>query len=273
MVPYINQSPTNCDGRRQYIDADRRPQEVRFSQRKAITNQPLQIIQTSSTMYAILLFSAVLIAIAPSSTLAFTVSLPTRQCQLTAGIRNNHILHFSVDDIESKALAAAEAWDTHVTSFLSTKDATAVEDRLQNRADVSCIRVGGRGSLSSRARFVFTNPELGYDSVSAEAEHCAVVLVKNAKTNSDPWPNILTRIGVDLNSVGDVVVVEGMECYIAVSPAVSKQCVRLLPKEIMGAGVLVSLLDAGTPIPEDGELQEMEVQRLDKRQQKAAQKK
>ena len=203
-----------------------------------------------------------------SSTLAFsTVSLPTRQ----VGIRNNRhdsLLHFSVDDIESKAQVAAEAWDTHVTCFLPTKEAAMVEERLQNRADVACIRVGGRGAASSRARFVFTNPELGIDSVAAEAEHCAVVLVKNAKTSSDPWPNILTRIGVDLDNVGDIVVVEGLGCYIAVSPAVSKQCMRLLPKEIMGTGVLVSLLEPGTLMPKDGELQAMDVQRLDKRQQK-----
>ena len=219
-----------------------------------------------------ILFSAVLTATL-SSTVAFTVSIPTRQAQ---GITNRNgfpVLNFSVDDIEYKALAASEAWDIHVTPFLATKEAGMVEERLQNRADVSCIRVGGRGAESSRSRFVFSNPELGIDAAAAEAEHCAVVLVKNAKTNSDPWPNILSRIGVDLDDVGDVVVVEGAGSYIAVSPSVSKQCVRLLPKEIMGSGVLVSLLESGASIPDEGELQNMEVQRLDRRQQKQAQRK
>jgi RNA-binding protein YlmH len=217
-----------------------------------------------------ILFSAVLTTTL-SFTLAFTVSLPTRQV-VPAGILNRRydvLLHyFSVDDIESKAQTAAEAWDTHVTSFLSTKEADMVEERLQNRADVACFRIGGRGAESSRARFVFTNPELGLDYAAAEAEYCAVVCVKNAKTSSDPWPNILARIGVDLDDVGDIVVVEGLGCYMAVSPAVSKKCVRLLAKEVMGAGVLVNMMEPGTPIPKDGELQDMEVQRLDKRQQK-----
>jgi hypothetical protein len=43
----------------------------------------------------------------------------------TRNRRNDVLLHFSVDDIESKAQSAAEAWDTHVTSFLSTKKRTA----------------------------------------------------------------------------------------------------------------------------------------------------
>ena len=230
-----------------------------------------------------ILFSAVLTATI-SSTVAFTftVLIPTRQARGIQNRRNGFpVLNFSVDDIENKALAASEAWDIHVTPFLATKEAGMVEERLQNRADVSCIRVGGRGAghgdKSSRSRFVFSNPELGIDAAAAEAEHCAVVLVKNAKTNSvnDPWPNILSRIGVDLDDVGDVVVVEGIGagCYIAVSPSVSKQCVRLLPKEIMGSGVLVSLLESGASIPDEGELQDMEVQRLDKRQQKQAQRK
>lgn len=178
-------------------------------------------------------------------------------------------LRFSVDDVESNALAAAEAWDTHVTSFLNGKEADMVEKRLENRADVACFRVGGRSS-SRRARFVLTNPELGLDLATAEAEYCAVLFIANAKTNSnDSWPNVLSRIGVDLKDVGDIVVVEGEGCYMAVSPKVSKQCMRLLPKEIAGTGVLVSLLEADdATIPDDGETQDMDIQRLDKRQQK-----
>jgi hypothetical protein len=73
---------------------------------------------------------------------------------------------------------------------------------------------------------------------------------------------------VDLDNVGDIVVHPQLGCYIVVSPTIAKQCIRLLPKEIVGTGVTVTALDAGETIPDGGELQDMVVQRLDKRQQK-----
>jgi RNA-binding protein YlmH len=82
---------------------------------------------------------------------------------------------------------------------------------------------------------------------------------------------MLTKIGVDLENVGDVLLADGT-IYLAVTPEVAKQCTRLLPKEVVGAGVMVKALEPGEAMPEDGELQDMEVKRLDKRAQYSAQK-
>ena len=157
---------------------------------------------------------------------------------------------FNIDTIETQAVAAAEAWDTSVTSFLTTAEATTVYDQLGNRGDVACFRVGGRQETPpSRARFVFTNPELGLTAADLEQEHCAILVVKNAKPGQDPWPNILTQIGIELDQVGDVLVSEG-SIYLAVTPDVVKQCTRLLPKEIVGAGVSIQTLEPGEFMPE-----------------------
>jgi RNA-binding protein YlmH len=180
-------------------------------------------------------------------------------------------LRFSIDDIEAKALAASEAWDVHATSFLPTAEAAIVQEALANRGDIACFRVGG-AEAPSRARFVFTNPELGMTLEAAEQEYCVVLSVNNAKSSQDPWPNMLTKIGVDLDNVGDVLVSDDGSIFLSVAPEVAKQCTRLLPKEVVGAGVSVSSLEPGEHMPEVGELQDMEVQRLDKRAQYSAQK-
>jgi RNA-binding protein YlmH len=207
-----------------------------------------------------LLFAAAL-TITRSSTLAF----PVHTGQYGRTTRTSTLLRFSIDDVESQAQAASEAWDVHVTPFLATAEAAMVQERLQGRGDMACFRVGG-AAAPSRARFVFTNPELGMDSAAAELEYCVVLAVKNAKSGQDPWPNILTKIGVDLENVGDVLVADGT-IYLAMTPQVAKQCARLLPKEVVGAGVIVKALEPGEAMPADGELQDMEVKRLDKRAQ------
>jgi RNA-binding protein YlmH len=237
-------------------------------------------------MHLYALFAALLTgSIAVSSTLAFTVLSPALSLQARRSLHrcDDHaryphsattgtttLLRFSVDDIESKAQSASEAWDFHVTPFLSAQEAGLVQERLQNRADVACFRVGGRVA-SARARFVFTNPELGLEAAAMEAEYCVVLAVKNAKAGQDPWPNMLAAIGVDKENVGDVVDAEGV-IYMAVTPEVAKQCQRLLPKQVVGAGVSVKPLEPDEAMPEDGELQDMDVQRLDKRAQYSAQK-
>jgi RNA-binding protein YlmH len=155
----------------------------------------------------------------------------------------------------------------YATSFLTTEESSMVQEQLSNRADVACFKVGGR-SEPARARFVFTNPELGMDAATMESEYCVILCVKNAKSSQIPWPNILAKIGVDLDTVGDVVVADQV-IYLAVAPEVAKQCTRLLPKEVVGAGVTVNALEPGEPMPDDGELQDMELKRLDKRAQYA----
>jgi hypothetical protein len=229
---------------------------------------------------------AVVLTITRSSTLAFTpvrvvhsrgqyarsvrvhVDTPARLASTCTLLRA-----FSIDEVESQALAASEAWDVYVTPFLAKAETAMVQERLQGRGDVACFCVGGTGSAveaptPSRARFVFTNPELGMDIASAEQEYCVVLCVKNAKSGQDPWPNILTSIGVDLENVGDVLfVTEDQTIYLAVTPQVAKQCIRLLPKVVVGAGVMVRALEPGEAMPEDGDLQDMDPKRLDKRAQ------
>ena len=85
----------------------------------------------------------------------------------------------NLKDLEGKALAAAEAWDTYVTPFYSPGEASQVEDSLGNQADVACLRIdGGRPPNSntlaptmSRCRSVVTKPDMGMDKITAEVEH------------------------------------------------------------------------------------------------------
>mmetsp|Transcript_29098 Transcript_29098/g.35448 ORF Transcript_29098/g.35448 Transcript_29098/m.35448 type:complete len:235 (+) Transcript_29098:104-808(+) len=177
--------------------------------------------------------------------------------------------NFDLDEIENRAVAASEAWDTVATPFLDAPAASRVEERLGNRADCAALRAGGYPG-SSRCRFVFTNPELGLDADAASAEFVAVLRVSNADLrNSDPIPNVLESIGVGLDDVGDIVFDGDDVAYIVVTPGkCEKACVRLLPKELVGAGITVDPLGPGESVPEDGDLQDMEVQRLDKREQK-----
>lgn len=204
-------------------------------------------------MHLCLTIFAVVLTIATRSSTAFTV------------VQRNHnrstLLRFSIDDVESKALAASEAWDLHATSFFAPAQATVVQEQLGGRVDVECFRVG-----TNRARFVFTNPELGMDLTTAVNDNCVVLCVANAKSGQEPWPDIFQEIGVDLSNVGDVVSSIG-GIYMMVTPEVADACTTLLPTVVIGAGVTVK--PTGEPMPEDGELQDMEEKGLDKRAQYA----
>jgi hypothetical protein len=193
-----------------------------------------------------------------------TRTTDSHSCLITLRATTNS---FSLDGVESRALAASEAWDMYATPFLTNAESTMVQERLSGRADVAYFQFGGR-SEPARARFVFTNPELGMDAATMAIDYCTVLCVKNAKSGQIPWPNLLAKIGVDLDSVGDVVVADQF-IYLAVTPEVAKQCTRLLPKEVVGAGVTVVALEPGEPMPDDGELQDMDLKRLDKRAQYA----
>ena len=186
----------------------------------------------------------------------------------------------NLDDVETKAQAASEAWDIYVTPFLPSQDASNVEQRLGNRADVACIKVPssslfGETPTSGRLKFLFTNPDLGMDEQTATNEYCVVLHVENIASieNLDPWPNILTSIGVDLNQIGDIYVSGSSgTAYLIVDPDIVKVCTRLLPKELPGA-VSVSTIQpnalSSEGFPNDLILQDdMEVKRLDKREQK-----
>jgi RNA-binding protein YlmH len=171
-------------------------------------------------------------------------------------------VNVNIDDIESKALEASETWDITSTSFLAPAEASDVEDRLANRADVSCTRVP---PFSERAKFVFTNPELEIE----KTDYYTILRLDNVGAcGSVPWANVLDSIGVSLDNVGDVLVVDNEIVYMAVDPTVAKICSRLLPKELSGTGVTVSALESDEVVPDGGTLQDMTFQRLDKRSQK-----
>ena len=173
-----------------------------------------------------------------------------------------------VDDIERRAVAASEAWAMDPTPFLLPDDIAVVEGRLSGRADCSFVRAGGYNQ-SVRTRIVLTNPELGLTEDVANEEHCVVLKIDGADLSaSDPLPNILGNIGVNLDDVGDIVVGKDGSAYLIVAPGAAKPCSRLLPKVLAGRGITVAPLEPGESVPEDGDLQDMEVQRLDKREQK-----
>jgi len=185
---------------------------------------------------------------------------------------------------ESQAVTASESWVVDATEFLTPEQSSAVSQRLEGRADVASFKVGlyhhqqqQQQDLQQhhRFRYVFANPDLGYDKATAESDYCAVLRIENVSINScDPWPNIMTSIGIPLENVGDILVVEKEAAvYIAVNPDSVKSCIRLLPKELPGTGVTVTHLDeeedlaaAMMAIDGGGEVvQDMEIKRLDKR--------
>lgn len=192
---------------------------------------------------------------------------------------------FNLDDIEQKATQASETWDIWCTSFFSAEETAQIQQNFHDRSDVACFPIGGfapgfdfDGKDAHRARFVFTNPDLGMDQIAAEKDYCSVLRIENIASSEayDPWANVLDSIGVNLKDVGDVVIVDknsDESVYLVVIPEVAKTCARLLPKVLPGPGLTVTVLEADgngdgeTWIPE-GEIQELVIQRLDKRQQK-----
>jgi hypothetical protein len=173
----------------------------------------------------------------------------------------NSLSSGDLDGIETDASRASENWDIAVTPFLNEENAKLVKERLANRADVGYLQVGGLPS-SLRTRFVMTNPDLDLDRDTTNSEHCVLLCVENIRNVE--WPHALTRIGVELKDVGDVIV-EDEFAYMVVAPDVVKQCCRLLPKELRGVGVTVSVVEPGEYLPVDGEQQKMELGKLDKR--------
>jgi RNA-binding protein YlmH len=177
---------------------------------------------------------------------------------------------------EAKAVAASESWIVDATGFLEPSESAAVSEKLEGRADVSCLSVGlYRKGQGRRSRCVFSNPDLGYDAATAEADYVSYLKIDNViPSQCDPWPNVLVNIGLSLDTVGDVlVVVNQATVYLAVAPESSKVCTRLLPKELPGTGVTVTSvsrdeLDSELTDISDSDgmvVDNMEVQRVDKR--------
>ena len=202
----------------------------------------------------------------------------------STGIDNRWITHATVgkrisrlfgvlENVEELASTAAETWSVESTMFLEPDVALQVEQQFQDRADVLAFRIfGGRRLAPSsddisngegrRSKFVFIHPDLVLDAATAEAEYCTVILVENVNLKaSNTIPNALAGIGIDLDQVGDIVVSDDSTVYLVVEPAVAKQCIRLLSKELVGVGISLSVVDAHEFIP-DGEIQEMKLSRI-----------
>eukprot|EP00747_Dinoflagellata_sp_TGD_P206830 gnl/TRDRNA2_/TRDRNA2_80475_c0_seq2.p1 gnl/TRDRNA2_/TRDRNA2_80475_c0~~gnl/TRDRNA2_/TRDRNA2_80475_c0_seq2.p1 ORF type:complete len:304 (-),score=54.66 gnl/TRDRNA2_/TRDRNA2_80475_c0_seq2:45-956(-) len=167
----------------------------------------------------------------------------------------------NINEMETKAVAAADAWDFYASAFLDAEGAAEVLAKLGNRADFSCTKLPSESS--NRAKFVFTNPDLPIEG----SDYYDVLKLDNADLGStDPWANVIDSIGVKAEQIGDVVVFpdDGV-VYMVVDPGATKTVMRLLPKEVPGTGVSISQLEPGEAIPEGGEVQQMILQRLDKR--------
>lgn len=174
-----------------------------------------------------------------------------------------------IEDIEYQAAIAAETWSVEATPFLEPDIASEIERRFENRGDVKAFRVVGGRRLpvnSKRSRFVISHADLGMDAGTAESEFCTVIRAENVNIGaSDTFPNALASIGIDLDDIGDIVKVESSTVYLVVNPDVGKQCLRLLPKELVGVGINLEILDSNEFIP-NGEIQEMKLSRILKRQ-------
>lgn len=167
--------------------------------------------------------------------------------------------------IEAKALSAAASWESVATGFLEPALADAVEARIGELADAAAVRVGGYPG-AARALFVLTNPELA--ATVEPSEYATVYKAEADFHNSGPLANILAKIGVEPASIGDVLVEDEETAYVVVAADAAKQVKRLLPKELRigsGGAVKVEVHDGGDV---QGELQGLDVQRLDKRAQR-----
>jgi len=184
-----------------------------------------------------------------------------------------------IGDIEYQAAIAADTWSVEATPFLEPDIASEIERRFENRGDVKAFRVVGGRRLpvdsqkvargeGRRSRFVISHADLGMDAGTAESEFCTVIRVENVNIGaSDTFPNALTSIGIDLDDIGDIVKVESSTVYLVVNPDVGKQCLRLLPKELVGVGINLEIMDSNEFIP-DGEIQDIKLSKILERQMK-----
>ena len=190
----------------------------------------------------------------------------------------------SLSALEQQGLAAAEAWDTSVTDFLSPELVAAAATAFEGRADLAYATVGGYPT-AARARLVFTHPELVDSLGTADdlaGEHTVLLRVTAAYDKSGnkfgvggaKLPNLLAGIGVAFEDLGDVLYDEGSKgngddslAYIVCAPGpVQKSIERLLPKTLGRSTIGALAPEEGGFQPEEGTtLVDMVVSRLDKR--------
>ena len=225
--------------------------------------------------------AALCLALAASSSYAFqstsTSSRVSRQSRTP--ISTPTTLYGIIEAVESLAAEAADTWSIQATPFLEPADASKIEEKFQDRGDVMCFRVFGGRRLSPesddntvkpgegrRSRFVIAHADLGMDVGTAEEEYCTVIRCENVNVaSSNSFPDALASIGVYLENVGDIVIEDSNTVCFVVAPEVTKQCLRLLSKELVGTGVSLSVVDSHEFMPH-GEMQEMKLSRVLERQ-------
>lgn len=215
-----------------------------------------------------------------SSTLGFQVPLNTLIPQRRIGGKMSLSLSTSeLDKIQASAHEASENWVHSLTSFLNEEDAAKVESRLKELGDVQYIKIGRIFPEGSRSRFVMSNPDLPLGQKETESEFCSLLHIENIQqgalpktaSGSNAWPALFTRIGIQVEDVGDVLVDSSNDSvYIVIAPEAVKQCKRILPKELKGLGITITEIDLEdiNSLSLDGVIQEMELGRLDKRAMK-----
>lgn len=218
------------------------------------------------------------LSLAASSSYAFqstSTSILSRQTRTPTSTS----LYGIIEAVESLAAEAADTWSIQATPFLEPADASKIEEKFQDRGDVLCLRVFGGRRLSPesdnntvkpgegrRSRFVIAHADLGMDVGTAEEEYCTVIRCENVNVaSSNSFPNALASIGVHLENVGDIVIEDSNTVCFVVAPEVTKQCLRLLSKELVGTGVSLSVVDSHEFMPH-GEMQEMKLSRILERQ-------
>ena len=216
------------------------------------------------------------IALTDTTSCAFQSTTTVRQSSRTPTATS---LHGIMEAVESLAAEAADTWSIQATPFLEPADASKIEEKFQDRGDVLCLRVFGGRRLSPepdnntvkpgegrRSRFVIAHADLGMDAMTAEEEYCTVVRCENVNVaSSNTFPNALASIGVHLDNVGDIVIEDSNTVCFVVTPEVTKQCLRLLSKELVGTGVSLSVVDSHEFMPH-WEMQEMKLSRVLERQ-------
>lgn len=171
-------------------------------------------------------------------------------------------------ELEQRALTVADEWSDDVTDFLDPDDADAAEQRLQRIPDMIAVRAGGYAS-AQRTRLVLTKEELtdalegGRDELAQS--HAVLLCIVADLAESDPLPNVLDNIGIDFSQVGDVIVSNEECAYVALAPEAAKKASRLLRRALTKT---ISIEVVDPTIEPEGSLQELVVQRLDKRQPK-----
>mmetsp|Transcript_24823 Transcript_24823/g.38984 ORF Transcript_24823/g.38984 Transcript_24823/m.38984 type:complete len:250 (+) Transcript_24823:52-801(+) len=233
------------------------------------------------TMSAWSCMAATSLALAASSSYAFQstcISSISRKSR-TLPTAPTTSLNGVIEAAETLAAEAADTWSIQVTPFLEPSDASKIEENFQDRGDVICFRVFGGRRLTPesdndtvkpgegrRSRFVIAHADLGMDAGTAEEEYCTVIRCENVNVaTSNTFPNALASIGVQLDNVGDIVVEDSNTVCFVVAPDVTKPCLRLLSKELVGTGVSLSVVDSHEFMPH-GEMQEMKLSRVLERQ-------